>query len=164
LATNAVLLGKHGTLEILMPKNWTLGRTNLNLPGNPPTVELHSADDATLIRLTIFWDGFEGQSVKPTAADMEQIVSNSVLLQYVPIAVEKTVTMETLKGAGVSGSFARFTDAGWTPVVKDERRNLATGMFRCGKLWGNFDLLTGDKDGPEFKQGLEILESLRQKP
>jgi hypothetical protein len=37
-------------------------------------------------------------------------------------------------------------------------------MFRCGNLWGNFDLLTNDKDGPTFKQGLTVLQSLHRKP
>jgi hypothetical protein len=37
-------------------------------------------------------------------------------------------------------------------------------MFRCANFWGNFNLLTHDKNGIEFKAGLQVLESLRKKP
>jgi hypothetical protein len=87
-----------------------------------------------------------------------------VKVQYLPIAVEKTFSVEKLKGPGVTGSFVRLTDAGWAPVVKDEYHNLVTGMFRCENLWGTFDLVTNDKDGPLFKQGLKVMESLHRKP
>lgn len=164
LATNDVAVGEHGTLEILTPKNWTLIHTNLNLPGNPQTVELHAPGDTPTIRLTIFWDGFGGKLVKPTQTEMEQSVSNNVAIHNLPISVEKTFQLETLRGASVTGCFVRLTDAGWTPVVKNEFPNIATGMFRSGNLWGNFDLLTFDKDGPQFKAGFKVLESLRRKP
>jgi hypothetical protein len=164
LTTNSVVVGEHGTLEIVSPRDWTLLHTNLNLPGNPLSVELHEPTNAAAIRLTIFWDGFAGRPVKPTEADMEESVSNGVTLNNLHIAVEKTFQLEKLHGPGVTGCFARLTDAGWTPVVKDEFPNIATGMFRSGNLWGNFDLLTFEKNGPMFKAGLKIMESLRRKP
>jgi hypothetical protein len=164
LVTNAITLGEHGTLEALTPPGWTLIHTNLNLPYNPPTVELHSVSNTMILRLTIYWDGFEKKINRPTDADMDKIVSNAVVAQYLPISVERTINLEKLKGPSVAGTFVRFTDAGWTPVVKDEYPNLTTGMFRCESLWGNFDLLTFDKDGPLFQQGLKVLKSLRRKP
>jgi len=164
LATNNVAVGEHGTLEILTPKDWTLIHTNMNFPGNPVSVELHAPGDAPTIRLTIFWDGFGGKPVKPTEADMEQSVSNNVRIYSLPISKEKTFALEKIHGPGVAGCFARLTDAEWTPVVKGEFLNIATGMFRSENLWGNFDLLTFDKDGPQFKAGLKVLESLRRKP
>lgn len=164
LTTNTVTVNKTNTLAIPMPASWSLIHTNMHLRGNPPSIELHSPSNAVAIRLTIYWDGFARGTNSPATADFEKIVSNVVVRQYLPIAVEKTFTMESLHGAAVTGTFARFTDAGWTPVVKDEYHNLATGMFRCGNLWGNFDLLTNDKDGPTFKQGLTVLQSLHRKP
>jgi hypothetical protein len=164
LATNSIVVADHGTLEISSPGDWTFIHTNLNLPGKPISVELHSASKTAVIRLTIFWDGFGGSKVKPTEADMEKSVSTLAARQYLPISVEKTVTLEKLHGPAVTGSFARFTDADWTIVMTDEYRNVAPGMFRSDNLWGNFDLLTNDKDGPSFKEGLEVLESLRRKP
>ena len=162
--TNTVVVGEHGTLEILAPKDWTLIHTNLHLRGNPESVELHSAGNTVTIRMTIYWDGFSGQIAKPTEADFDKIVSNVAVRQYMPISVEGKFTLEKLHGEAVTGSFARFTDAGWVPMLKDEYHNLTTGMFRCGNLWGNFDLLANDKDGPEFQQGLKVMESLRRKP
>jgi hypothetical protein len=163
LTTNAVTLGEQGTLEISLPKDWTFAQTNLNYPGKPTSVELHSASNSAVIRLTIFWDGFRHPNVKPTETDMVNSVSNAAVLQYLPISVEKTVTLEQLHGPAVTGLFVRFTDSKWKPLFT-AYKNAATGMFRSSNLWGNFDLLTNEKDGIDFKQGLQVLESLRRKP
>ncbi len=161
--TNAIPLGKPGTLEVLVPNDWTLQRTNLNLPDAPVTIELHSVSNTTVIRLTIYWDGFKGNLIQPSDAKMDSIVSNNAV-QYVDGSVEKKIAIEKLKGPAVTGSFVRFTDADWTPVVKNEYRAIATGMFRCENVWGTFDLLTGDKDGPLFKDAIGVVQSLRRKP
>jgi hypothetical protein len=162
LATNTIVVSDQGTLEILTPKNWTLIRTNLNLPG--VSAELHSAGNTTVIRLTIFWDGFGGKDLKPTETEMEKSINKGATIQYLPNSVEKTVTLEKLQGPSVIGSFARFTDSHWNAMLVGAYRNVATGMFRSGNLWGDFDLLTNDKDGPNFNQGLKVMESIRRKP
>jgi len=163
LKTNSVVVEKHGTLEVLTPRDWTLIHTNVHLPGNPPSVEFHAPSNIIALRLTIYWDGFYGTN-NPTETGLSEIVSNTVIRTYQNIATEKTLTLEKLKGPDVIGSFARVTDSGWTPMVKDEYPNLATGMFRSGNLWGTFDLLCFDKDGPQFHQGLKIIESLHRIP
>ena len=162
LATNSIVVRDQGTLEILTPKNWTLIHTNLNQPG--VSAELHSAGNTTVIRFTIFWDGFGGKDVKPTEADMQKSINKGALIQYLPNSVEKTVTLEKLQGPAVTGSFARFTDSHWNAMLVGPYRNVATGMFRSGNLWGDFDLLTNDKDGPNFDQGLKVMQSIRRKP
>jgi hypothetical protein len=164
LTTNSLALGTHGTLEIQPPQDWTMFHTNMNLPGNPPSLELHSPSNTVVVRLTIYWDGFRGNNLQPTEANMGTIVSNNAVLLYLPTSVEQKFVLEKLHGPAVSGAFTRFTDARWTPVLKNEYRNLATGMFRCKNIWGTFDLLTNDKDGPQFKQGLSVIESLRRTP
>jgi len=161
--TNAIPLGKPGTLELLAPRDWSLQRTNLNLPDNPMTMELHSPGNTTVIRFTIYWDGFKGNLLQPSDTKMDSIVSNNAI-QYVDSSIEKKIAVEPLKGPAMTGSFVRFTDAEWTPVVKNQYRALATGMFRCGNIWGTFDLLTGDKDGPLFKQALDVVKSFRREP
>jgi hypothetical protein len=164
LATNNVPLGKPGTLEILTPPDWTLAKTNLYLPDNPPTYELHSPSNKIVIRLYIHWDGFGGSAIKPTEPQMGKIVSNNIVFQYLTNSVEKKFDLEKLQGPGVTGIFGRLTDATWTPMVKEETYpNLAEGMFRCENIWGNFNLLTFDKNGPQFKAGLKVLESMRRK-
>jgi len=162
--TNSFTVGKQGTLEILTPTDWTFVQTNLYLLGNPPSVELHSPGNATEIRISAYWDGFSGKISNPTAADFENIVSNVCVLKYVPASVEKNVVLEKLQGPAVSGTFARFTDATWVPMLNNDHRVVVTGMFRSGNIWGNFDMVTGDKNGPMFKQGLQVLESIRRKP
>lgn len=162
--TNSLTVDKHGTLELLSPSDWTFAHTNLYLAGNAPSFELHSPANATEIRFSVYWDGFAGKISKPTAADFENIVSNVCWLKYMPASVEKQIVLENLRGPAVSGIFARFTDATWVPMLNNDHRAVVTGMFRSGNLWGNFDMVTGDKDGPMFKQGLQVLESMRRRP
>ncbi len=164
LKTNSLTLGVAGTLEVLTPPDWTVVQTNLNAPDYGPIFEVHAPNDSLTIRIYTRWDGFGGKSIKPTEADMNAIVSNIMKKQYLPVAKEKTFALEKLKGPGVSGVYARVTDARWTPILKNTYPNVAEGMFRCQNIWGNFDLLTPDKDGPGFKAGLKVLESLRRQP
>lgn len=161
--TNSFTVDSQGALEILTPNDWTFAHTNLDLTGNPPSFELQSPANATQIRITVYWDGFSGKISKPTTADFENIVSNNCL-QYVNASVEKNIVLEKLQGPAVSGTFARFTDATWVPMLTVDHRVVVTGMFRSGNLWGLFDMVTGDKNGPMFKQGLQVLESIRRKP
>ena len=163
LKTHDIPAGKDGTLEIATPADWTLVHTNLNIPGNLQTIELHSISNTVVIRLQLYSDAFKGALVEPSDAKMDAIVSNNAV-QYLPISIEKTIAVEKLRGPAMTGAFVRLTDAGWTPVVKDEFHILTTGMFRCEKIWGTFSLLTNDKDGPSFNQGMEVIKSFRRKP
>lgn len=163
LQTTDVVVGTNGTLQIAMPRNWTMVQTNLNFPGDPKTVELHSASNTIVIRLQIYSGAFKGTLIEPNEIKMNTIVSNDAMA-YLPISVEKKIVLENLKGPAVTGSFVRFTDAGWTPVVKDEYRALTHGMFRCGQIWGTFDLLTNDKEGTFFNEGMDVIKSFRRKP
>jgi hypothetical protein len=164
LKTNSMPLGRPGTLEILTPPDWTLVQTNLNTRDFGPIFDLHAPKDAITIRIYTSWDGFQGKHLSPTPAEMGTIVSNIVTSQYLPVAKEKSFDLEKLKGPAVNGVFARVTDSKWTLLEKNTYPNIATGMFRSGNLWGNFDLLTSDKDGVQFKAGMKVLESLRRKP
>jgi len=49
-------------------------------------------------------------------------------------------------------------------MLKDDYPNIVIGMFRSGNLWGKFNLVMYDKDGPQFNQSLEILKSIRREP
>lgn len=160
--TNSVIVGKKGVLQITAPKDWTFEQTNL--PGSQPYAALHSPGNSIGIELSIYWDGFGKSNSQPTQADFEQIVSNTCIRGVAQGSVEKKVVLEKLQGPAVSGTFARFTDAQWVPMLKGDYPNIASGMFRSGNLWGKFSLVTYDKDGPLFKQGLEVLKSMRRKP
>jgi hypothetical protein len=163
LKTNELRLAKSGTLQVVTPPDWTAKYVGMNQPDQEPMFDLHAPSNTLVIRLYVRWDGFGGKSVKPDEAEMGTIVSNSVVKQYMPIAVEKHFDLEKLHGPAVTGIFARVTDSKWTPMLEDDYRNICEGMFRCGNIWGNFNLLTNDKDGPGFKAGLKVLESLSRK-
>jgi len=166
LKTNDLSVGSPGTLQVLTPPDWKVESVNLNLQDNVPVFDLHAPGNTGVIRLYVRWDGFGGKSIRPGETEMSAIVSNSVVSQYLPIAVEKTFNLEKLHGPAVAGVFARVTDSTWSPVVNDTNNypNICEGMFRAANLWGNFLLLTHDKNGAEFKVGLHVLESLRRKP
>lgn len=162
LKTNSVVVGNFGVLQIASPKDWIFEQTNV--PGAPPYVALRSPSDSIGIEMSIYWDGFGKSNSHPTETDFEQIVSNSCILGTAQDSIEKKVVLEKLQGPAVSGTFARFTQAQWVPMLKGDYPNIASGMFRSGNLWGKFSLVTYDKDGPLFKQGLRVLESIRRKP
>jgi hypothetical protein len=162
LTTNFVSVGKQGTLQILTPNDWKFTRTER--PGSPSYASLHAPSNSIAIEISLYWDGLGKKISKPTQADFERIVSNTCASSFEANSVEKKIVLEKLQGASVSGTFARFTDPRWVPMLKSDFPNVASGMFRCGNLWGNFNLLTYDKDGPLFKQGLQVLQSMRSVP
>lgn len=164
LKTNDLRLAKTGTLQALTPPDWTAKFVGLNQPDQEPMFDLRAPSNSLVIRLYVRWDGFGGKSIRPDEAQMSTIVSNTVATRYTSTAVEKTFTLEKLRGPAVTGIYARVTDSKWEPMLKDSFPNTCEGMFRCGNIWGNFNLMTFDKDGPGFKAGLQVLESLRKKP
>jgi len=166
LKTNDLELGPAGTLQVLTPPDWKIYSVDLNLQDQVPVFDLHAPSNSLIIRLYCRWDGFGGKTVRVGEPEMSTIVSNSVATQYMPVAVEKSFKLEKLRGSAVAGVYARVTDSTWSPVVNDTNNypNICEGMFRTANLWGNFNLLTHDKNGVEFKAGLHVLESLRRKP
>lgn len=161
MATNAVVVKGQGTLEIVAPADWKFQQT---LSKGKPYFALHSPGNTVAMEVTVYWDGIGGTNSKPTAADFALIVSNACVGSYEQASVEKRTVLETFKGPAVTGTFARFTDAHWVLMRKGDYPNVANGMFRTGNLWGKFNLLTYEKDGPGFKQGLQVLESMRRVP
>lgn len=164
LKTNSIALGKAGTLHIASPTDWTWKYIGVNQPDHEPMFDFYAPSNSLTIRLYIRWDGFAGKSSHPAEAEMTAIVSNNITTQYLPQAVEKTFDLEKLHGPAVAGIYARLTDKKWTPMVKDNYPYICEGMFRAGNIWGNFNLLTYDKDGNGFKAGMKVLESLRREP
>ena len=166
LATNDLRLAKAGILQALTPPDWTGKFMGVHQPDQEPIFDFYAPNHALMLRLYVRWDGFGGKPIRPGETEMSKIVSNTVATQYLPVAVEKSFNLEKLRGPAVTGIYARITDTNWTPVLKNtnDYPNICEGMFRTANIWGNFNLLTHDKDGPEFKAGLQVLESLRRKP
>jgi hypothetical protein len=162
LTTNSVRVDQKGTLQITAPADWTFAQTNT--PGAPAYAVMYSPSNSIGINMWVYWDGFGKTNTLLTQADFEQIVSNACARSYEPVSVERKTVLEKLQGPAVTGTFARFTEAKWVPMLKDDYPNIASGMFRSGNLWGRFNLVTYDKDGPLFKEGLKVLESIRHEP
>ena len=162
--TNSLPIPDHGTLKIKAPKGWDFVRKGAINPTGPRTAELTSASGDISVQLTMFWDGFNPSKPRLTDEELTDIVKIAAEKQYVPSSVEKKTTIEKLSGGKVSGSFARFTDAEWVgkKIPPGEFSNVASGAVRCGDLWGVFTILTNEKDGPKFKQGLAVIESLEK--
>ena len=162
--TNSLSIPEHGILLVKAPAGWSFVRKGVANSAGPRTAALHSADGKTSVQVTLFWDGFGPNQLKPNAAKMAEMVKAAAQAQYAPGSVEKKVELEKLKGTEVSGSFARFTDAQWVgkELPPNEFSHVASGMVRIEDLWGNFTILTDDKDGPHFKEGLAVIESLRK--
>jgi hypothetical protein len=121
LKTNNIPFGKAGSLQFLTPPDWKIIPVDLKLQDNVPVFDLHAPSNSMVIRLYVRWDGFAGKSARPGEPEMITIVSNSVVSQYMPIAVEKTFDLEKLHGPAVNGIYARVTDSTWSPVVKDNK-------------------------------------------
>lgn len=162
--TNLVNLRTVGKLEVLTPRDWTMTFTNVSLPDNPVQVEFHAPSNSVVLRIDLRWDGFNGRPGRVAPADMERMVSNNIVVQYLPSLVETNITLEKLTGPDVSGVYARITDAKWSPIRVNDYPNIAEGMFRSRNIVGNFDMLTFGKDGPGFKAGLKVLQSVRRLP
>jgi hypothetical protein len=162
--TNSLPIPDHGTLNIKAPKGWGFVRKGAINPTGPRTAELKSASGDISVQLTMFWDGINPSKPRLTDEDLTDIVKMAAERQYAPASVEKKTTIEKLSGGKVSGSFARFTDAEWVgkKVPPGEFSNVASGAVRCDDLWGVFTILTNEKDGPKFKQGLAVIESLEK--
>lgn len=164
LKTNSLPLGKAGVLQFLTPPDWTSKYIGMNEPDHEPMFDLFAPSNSLTIRLYVRWDGLAGKFGHPSEAEMTAIVSNNIVTQYLPLAVEKTFDLEKLHGPAVTGVYARLTDSKWNPMVKDNYQYICEGMFRSGNIWGNFNLLTYDKNGSGFKAGMKVLESLRRAP
>jgi len=162
--TNTLAVSELAVLRIQSPKDWSFETKGAGNPTGPRTAALRSEDGGVSVQITMFRNGFSPNQFKPTDDKMAQMVKSAAESQFLASSMEKKVEVEKLKGAQVSGSFARFTDAKWAEkkLPPGEFSNVAIGVLRCGDLWGNFTLLSSDKDGPHFKQGLAVLEAMRQ--
>ncbi|PYJ60817.1 MAG: hypothetical protein DME24_08225 [Verrucomicrobia bacterium] len=162
--TNSLPIPEHGALEIKAPKGWRFERKGAINPNGPRTAALSSTNGEISVQITVFRDGLGTKEPKPSEEKLMEIVRTAAESRFLAGSVEKKVVIEKLKGAEVSGCFARFTDADWVgkKVPPGEFSHVATGAVRCGDLWGAFTLLTNDKDGPQFKQAMAVIESLRK--
>ena len=162
--TNSLPVPDHGSICFKAPKGWSFLKKGAVNPFGPRSAEFRSEDGLISAQATFFWDGFGPKQMKPSEKDLADLTEKSGKAQFLSGSVEKKVVLENFKGAEASGCFARFTDADWVgkKPPAGEFANVTTGMVRCGDLWGNFTILTNEKDGPSFKQALVVIETLQK--
>ena len=157
----------HGTLLWSTPAGWEYTPPQIDVSGKSPmNLRLRGAGGRPTVLLTVFWDGFGTNKLKPTLDTLEATLRTSASNQFIPESLEKTVTVRRLETESVQARFVTFTDAALAtkPVPADESRHATLGTFRTGQLWGNFMLMTNDTDGPEFRSALDVIKSLRATP
>ncbi len=164
LVTNSLAIHGHGTLTWAAPATWEHTpppsaassdapvASRWRAPGNHPTV-----------LVSIAWDGIAGNPGKPDGPILAVLVKAFAEKRYAAGSVEKTAKVETVTNGTTIISYASFTDPQF--VAKDpppeETRHMTVGMFRSGPLWGNFTLMTNDKDGDEFREAMALVKSFR---
>lgn len=157
----------HGTLLWSTPAGWEYTPPQIDVSGKSPmNLRLRGAGGRPTVLLTVFWDGFGTNKLKPTLDTLEATLRTSASNQFIPDSLEKTVAVRRLETESMQARFATFTDAALAtnPVPAEESRHATLGTFRTGQLWGNFMLMTNDSDGPEFRSALDVIKSLRAAP
>ena len=159
----------HGTLMWSSPAGWEYTPPLIDASGKSPmNLRLRAPDGRPTVLLTVFWDGFGTNKLKPTLDTLEASLRTSASNQFIPESIEKTVTIRRHDTESVQARFATFTDsalaASTKPVPPDESRHATLGTFRAGGLWGNFMLMTNDTDGPEFRAALDVIKTLGSAP
>ena len=167
--TGTLPIAGHGTLTWSTPAGWEYTPPLIDASGKSPlNLRLRAPSGRPTILLTVFWDGFGTNQLKPTLNTLEASLRTSASNQFIPESLEKTVTTRRLDMEFVQARFATFTDsilaASTKPIAAEESRHATLGTFRAGPLWGNFMLMTNDADGPEFRAALEVIKTLRATP
>ena len=164
LVTNSLAIHGHGTLTWAAPATWEHTAPSPAAPPDAPMAfRWRAPGNHPTVLVSVAWDGIAGNKGKPDGAMLAVLVKTFAEKQYAAQSVEKAAKVETVKSDAVTVSYASFTDPKFIAKEPppDETRNMTVGMFRSGPLWGNFTLMTNDKDGDEFREGMALVRSLR---
>jgi hypothetical protein len=146
------IVPNHGSLRLSMPESWTVDSTAM---ADPSTMFLHIAPakgksfDA---QLTVVWLTPANQVVttpESIQANTER-TGNGVLLQ----AVEKTLTLQELRGSESVGTYYALTPR---KPAQGEFKYITQGSFRTGELLSAFTILSSNPNSSEVKQLLRML-------
>ncbi len=141
-----ISLGDAGTLHVSLPQEWKVA----NDGSSPVTVKLTALPDKHVsIQLTPMPMSIPEAKLKMTAKRVGD--------GYASGSKEKQTTLEEIKGDGVHGYVASFTDASADP---GEFRFVTAGVLLCGKTTLAVTLLYNDKTSADHTAALDALKSL----
>lgn len=157
----------HGVLLWSHPAGWEYTPPRIDVSGKTPmNFRLQGPKGRPTVLVTVFWDGFGTNNSKPNLEALEARMTDAASNQFLPGSIEKKVTVCKFDSTTIQFRYSTFTDSEWVgkPVPELESRHATLGTFRTGTLWGNFMLMSNDTDGPEFRSGLEVLQSFHMAP
>ena len=157
----------HGALQWSRPAGWDYTPPRVDPSGKAPlSFRLQGPGARPTLLVTVMWDGFGTNALKPTLERLEAELKHVATNDFLGHSLEKTVTVRTIETPSLRARYATFTDAALSgkPLPAGETRNATLGAFRTGVLWGRFMLMTNDADGEEFRAALHVIQSLRAAP
>ena len=145
------LMPNHGSLRLSIPVSWTVDSRAI---ADPATMFLHIAPAKGKdfdVQLTVVWLN-SANLAKTTPESIKantERTGNGVLLQ----AVEKTLTLQELRGTQSVGTYYSLTDRKPAP---GEFKGLTQGSFLTGELLSAFTILSDNPGSSEVRQLLRM--------
>jgi hypothetical protein len=146
------IVPNHGSLRLSIPASWTVESRAI---ADPASMFLHIAPAKGKdfdVQLTVVWmnpANLARTTPESIKANTER-TGNGVLLQ----AVEKTLTLQELRGTQTVGTYYSLTDRKPAP---GELKGLTQGSFLTGELLSAFTILSDNPNSSEVKQLLRML-------
>ena len=145
------IVPNHGSLRLSVPGSWTVESTAM---ADPASMFLHIAPakgkdfDA---QLTVVWlnPANLGKTTPESIKANTERTGNGVLLQ----AVEKTLTLQELRGTQSVGTYYSLTDRKPAP---GEFKGITQGSFLTGELLSASTILSDNPGSPEVRQLLKM--------
>ena len=144
----------HGSLHLTIPKAW---RVSSQSTKQPPGVVLQvrpESGDAFNIQVTTVWLNEVALTRTTQESIRRQVDQNG--RQLLPQAVEKSLSVQELRGAQALGYYYTLTDRAPAP---GEFRFMTQGTVLVGQTLTTFTILFHSPNAPDVGQCLKILET-----
>ena len=151
-AVQVYLVPNHGGLRLTIPVSWKVDSSAM---ADPATMFLHVAPSKGKdfdAQLTVVWltPAIQATTTPESIQANTERTGKGVLLQ----AVEKTLTLQELRGSESVGSYYTLTDR---KPARGEFKYITQGSFRTGELLSAFTILSSSPGSAEVKQLLRML-------
>ena len=156
ISTKSYRLADHGFIQLQVPQSW---RDEIHQPegGLPPTIVFSPRDGTSFqILITPLFSPRKGV-VMPTPDQIKRIVQRTA--EHVQSqAVQKTISINELKGPSAIGYYFSVTDRSPKP---GEYKYMTQGMLRVGELVPTFTILTNDGAESVVADSLSMLRGAK---
>jgi hypothetical protein len=151
-AVQVYIVPNHGSLRLSIPAAWAVESRAM---ADPATLFLHIAPakgKAFDAQLTVVWltPAIQAVTTPESIQANTERTGNGVLLQ----AVEKTLTLQELRGPESVGTYYALTDRKPSP---GDFKYIMQGSFRTGELLSAFTIHSSNPGSAEVKQLLRML-------